>query len=74
MKMWRQKNLLGDKLELKPGKNPLEGLCTESCYMAEEEKCTCRCHGAYHGLGRLNKRRHNGDEEEGGEHKNERKN
>ena len=32
--------------------------CTEACYSAltEKEACTCRCHGAYHGIGRINNR------------------
>ena len=36
---------LGDT---KPQAYP-KGLCVESCYTATEEKCTCRCNGAYHG-------------------------
>jgi hypothetical protein len=54
--MWKQSNLFGENLELKKGDNPLEDLCCESCYNAEEETCVCRCHGAFHGLGRLNSR------------------
>ena len=57
-KLWQQSTIFGEKLpmnELDPERPP-EGACTERCYDAEEEKCTCRCGGAYHGLGRLNKR------------------
>ena len=55
--MWNQINLFGQRLELnRKSDNPLEGICCEPCFNATEEKCNCRCHGAYHGLGRLNKR------------------
>jgi len=53
--MWKQKDLFGEKLNL-PTKKDLDKLCSENCYYALEEKCTCKCGGAYHGLGRLNKR------------------
>jgi hypothetical protein len=55
-KLWRQSTVFGEKLPLKadPTKPP-EGCC-ESCFMATEKVCRCACHGAYHGLGRLNKR------------------
>lgn len=55
--MWKQKNLFGKTLEL-PTEKDLPKICCESCYNALEEKCTCKCGGAYHGLGRLNKRAH----------------
>ena len=50
--MWNQTNLLGQELKI-PSK--ITEVCCESCYTAKEEKCTCQCHGAYHGLGNLNK-------------------
>lgn len=52
---WKQSSLTGQKLEL-PTQKDLNTVCCESCYNALEETCTCKCHGAYHGLGRLNKR------------------
>jgi len=51
--MWKQTTIFGKKLDL-PTKEELRDLCCESCYNAEEETCVCKCHGAYHGLGRLN--------------------
>lgn len=54
--MFKQSNLFGDKLPLPKGPKELREVCCESCFNATEEKCDCRCKGAYHGLGRLNKR------------------
>jgi hypothetical protein len=50
--MWNQINLFGEKLNIP---EDLKDVCCEACYNAKEEKCVCRCHGAYHGLGSLNK-------------------
>jgi hypothetical protein len=50
--------LFGQQLPMNP-KNPNlppEHTCDERCYDAEGERCSCRCGGAYHGLGRLNQR------------------
>jgi hypothetical protein len=52
--MWNQKNLFGETLEIPAH---LKDVCCESCYTAQEEKCVCQCHGAYHGLGNLNKQK-----------------
>ena len=43
------------KIKLKPG-SPSEteivkNLCCAGCYNAGRKRCTCRCGGAYHGLG-----------------------
>lgn len=56
--LWQQTTIFGEKLPLNESdpERPPEGVCVESCYMAKEEKCSCRCNGAYHGLGKLNKR------------------
>lgn len=54
-KKWRQSTVFGVKLEI-PEKRDLDKVCCASCYYAEEPVCNCKCHGAYHGLGRLNKR------------------
>jgi hypothetical protein len=56
-KMWKQNNLFGEQLPMNEETPdlPPEHICTETCYTATEEKCTCRCGGAYHGLGNLNK-------------------
>jgi hypothetical protein len=53
--VWNQTTIFGEKLDL-PTKEELEVLCCESCYTAKEKTCTCKCRGAYHGLGRLNSR------------------
>lgn len=37
-----------------PSKEELNKVCCAACYTATEEKCACKCHGAYHGLGRTN--------------------
>ena len=56
--MWKQNNLFGEQLPMNKENPelPPEHACTETCYTATEEKCTCRCGGAYHGLGNHNKR------------------
>jgi hypothetical protein len=55
--MIEQKDLFGDSLR-KPhaikDKEQLKILCCEPCYFAKEKDCNCKCHGAYHGLGRYN--------------------
>jgi len=51
--MWNQTNIFGEKLPI-PTEEDLKEICCESCYTAKEEECTCKCHGAYHGLGNLN--------------------
>ncbi len=51
--MWNQTNLDGKILELP---TELQSVCCEICYNATEEKCDCKCHGAFHGLGNLNKK------------------
>jgi len=35
---------------------PWKGVCCNSCYNAEHDRCTCRCGGRYHGLGNSKKR------------------
>jgi len=56
--MWKQSNLFGEQLPMNKNNPdlPPEHICTETCYDALGDKCTCRCGGAYHGLGNLNKR------------------
>ena len=54
--MWNQKTLFNQVLELPKSKTELDAVCCESCYSATEPECTCRCHGAFHGLARLNSR------------------
>lgn len=51
--MIRQTDLFGEPLDPKIGKkNGKEDYdCCEACYMAKNKKCTCRCGGAFHGLG-----------------------
>ena len=49
--MWNQINLYGEELKI-PEK--IQEVCCVACYTAKEEKCTCQCHGAFHGLGNLN--------------------
>jgi hypothetical protein len=39
----------GDKLK------PTKGICCEPCMTAKEDKCVCRCGGAYHGILRRKK-------------------
>ncbi|MGD0645276.1 MAG: hypothetical protein ABSA75_10265 [Candidatus Bathyarchaeia archaeon] len=51
--MWNQTNLDGKILELP---TELQTVCCAECYNAQEPECNCRCHGAYHGLGNLNKK------------------
>ncbi len=53
--MWKQINIFGEKLEIPTQKKEFSEICCESCYTAKEEKCDCKCHGAFHGLGNLNK-------------------
>lgn len=55
--MWKKNNLFGQQLPMNKDdpEQPPEHVCTETCYTASEEKCTCRCGSAYHGLGSLNK-------------------
>ncbi len=50
--MLNQTDLLGDNLELPSTKEEINKVCCEACYTAKEKKCTCKCNGAYHGLGR----------------------
>lgn len=52
--MWNQKDLFGEILELPKTQEELNDVCCEACYTAQEQKCVCRCHGAYHGLGNHN--------------------
>lgn len=33
-------------------KKPWADICCEACWTAHGEKCTCRCGGLYHGIGR----------------------
>jgi hypothetical protein len=55
-KLWRQSTVFGEKLPMSEDPlKPPEGCCS-SCYLANEKVCRCTCRGAYHGLGRLNKR------------------
>jgi len=54
-KLWHQATVFGAKLEV-PEEKELEKVCCVSCYYAENPECDCKCHGAFHGLGRLNKR------------------
>ena len=53
--MWAQTCVFGEKLEV-PTKEDLKNVCCEACYNATEPKCQCQCHGAFHGLGNLNKK------------------
>ena len=52
--MWNQTDIFGNELKI-PEK--IGEVCCESCYTAQDEVCTCRCHGAFHGLGNLNKKK-----------------
>lgn len=55
-----QANLEGKPIKPADPEEPWKSLgCCEACYNAEGERCKCRCGGAFHGLGRVNK--HNGD-------------
>jgi hypothetical protein len=38
-------------MALKKKAAPWVGICCESCWFAEEEKCRCRCGGRNHGRG-----------------------
>jgi len=53
--MINQKTLFEKTLENPQTKEALNKVCCESCYTAKEEKCDCKCHGAFHGLGNHNK-------------------
>jgi hypothetical protein len=53
--MFAQKTLFNQVLKLPKTKKELDAVCCESCYTASEPKCDCRCRGAFHGLGNLNK-------------------
>ena len=46
--------MFGEILKV-PKEKELSQVCCESCYIAQEVVCVCKCHGAYHGLGHLNK-------------------
>jgi hypothetical protein len=65
-KMWNQKTLFNQVLDLPKSKAELDAVCCESCYLAAEPECVCKCHGAFHGLGNLNKREEKA--QVGGEH------
>lgn len=54
--MIKQNNLFNEPLDLPQNKKELKDVCCEACYYAEGPDCDCQCHGAYHGLGRVNKR------------------
>ena len=54
-KLWHQSIVFGAKLEI-PEKTDLDKVCCASYYYAEDPECHCKCHGAFHDLGRLNKR------------------
>lgn len=56
--MWMQKNLFGKALKTPApaSKKEINKVCCEPCYTAKNRKCTCKCHGAYHGLGKVNSR------------------
>jgi len=56
LNVWNQINIFGEKLEV-PSDEKLKEVCCEACYTATEPECTCKCHGAYHGLGNLNNQR-----------------
>lgn len=32
-------------------KKPWQNICCEACWLAQEDKCICRCGGAFHGCG-----------------------
>lgn len=46
--MFNQKNLFGGSFKIRDK----PGVCCDPCFMANEDKCVCRCHGQYHGKGR----------------------
>jgi len=47
-----QTNLQGNPITPADTTKPWKSLgCTENCYTAKEKRCTCRCGGAFHGLG-----------------------
>jgi len=47
-----QTNLNGETLTPADPAKPWKSLgCTENCYTAKEKRCTCKCGGAFHGLG-----------------------
>jgi hypothetical protein len=47
-----QKTLSGKTLKLPKTKEEIDEVCCEACYSALEKECRCKCHGAYHGLGK----------------------
>ena len=50
--MIMQTDLTGNTITPANPEKPWESLgCCESCYMAKEKRCVCRCGGAFHGLG-----------------------
>lgn len=54
--MLNQKTLFGETLENPQSKEELKAVCCEACYTAAQgSKCTCKCNGAFHALGK----RHN---------------
>jgi hypothetical protein len=56
--IWKQSNLFGQPLPMNPKNQslPPDHACDERCFDAEGERCSCKCGGAYHGLGRINSR------------------
>jgi hypothetical protein len=54
--MFAQKTLFNKVLELPKTKAELDQVCCSSCFYAKDPECDCQCHGAFHGLGNLNKR------------------
>lgn len=37
---------------------PWTGVCCEACWNATGKRCECKCHGVYHGKGRVRKLEH----------------
>jgi hypothetical protein len=49
-------NLAGKKLEIPVTKEEIRVVCCKRCFYAKKDRCRCKCHKVFHGLGRLNKR------------------
>lgn len=59
-----QANLMGKPIVSKDQDKPWLSLgCCKRCYFAKGKRCTCKCKGAFHGLGKLNETKMQEDDE-----------